>query len=158
MCACLVGDSSLLLSARHDVEVCYNRRQCSGYMSKGFFGHSSPFQRDPAPSPATAAAPRPRPHKEFDQVSVLCELGLLSDSDKRPRRRATTGGREQPGGARVAGLSTPSHPSHGPRASPNPYPYSNPHPQGRLETQKSTQRPIPILTSPPPLCDRSPSR
>jgi hypothetical protein len=114
-------------------------------MSKGFFGHSSLFHRDPAPSSASsAAAPRPRLRKERDQVSVLCELGLLSDSDKRPRRRATTGGREQPGGARVAGLPTPTHPG------PNPNPYSNPHPQGRLEgleTQESTQRPIPILTS-----------
>jgi hypothetical protein len=121
-------------------------------MSKGFFGHSSLFHRDPAAArPATSTstpASRPRPHEERDQVSALYELGLLDDSGKRTRRRAaTTGGQEHPGGARVAGsrTHTPTHTST--RSYPNPNPLGA-HPQGGLGPQKSTQRPIPILTSP----------
>jgi hypothetical protein len=106
-------------------------------MSKSFFGHA--FHRDPT-APTTTAAPRlttPKSsqNKEVDQVSVLYELGLLSASDKRPRRRATTGAREEPGEARVAG--------------------SYPNPQG---AQKSTQPAYfqfhPLLRSSEPLAIR----
>jgi hypothetical protein len=55
-----------------------------------------------------SAATREQQNK--DQVSVLYELGLLSNSDKRPSRREKDKDREVPGaGARVAG----SHPRKG---------------------------------------------
>jgi hypothetical protein len=123
-------------------------------MSKGFFGHSSLFHRDPAAArPATSTstpAIRRRPQNERDQVSALYELGLLSDSDKRTRwRAATTGGQQHPGGARVAGsrthTNTPTHTST--RSYPNPNPLGA-HPPGGLGPQESTQRPMPILTFP----------
>jgi hypothetical protein len=77
-------------------------------MSKIFFSFAS-RDRERTQSTINAAA-KPSStaagHKEKDQVSVLYELGLLSDSDKRTRRREKGQGREEPSGARVAG----SHP------------------------------------------------
>lgn len=70
-------------------------------MSKNFFGHAFSTNRTPP-------LPRDKPAataKEKDEASLLYELGLLNDSDKRTRRREKDRDREEePGGARVAGF------------------------------------------------------
>ncbi|KAE8454169.1 hypothetical protein EG329_005094 [Mollisiaceae sp. DMI_Dod_QoI] len=68
-------------------------------MSKNFFGHAFSTNRTP-PLPKDPPAAT---SKKKDEVSLLYELGLLDESDKRPRRREKDKDREEPGGARVAG-------------------------------------------------------
>lgn len=78
-------------------------------MSKSFFGRSFSTNRTP-PLPRDSVTPIPR---KKDEVSLLYELGLLNDSDKKQSRRREKGkDREEPqpgagtghsGGARVAG-------------------------------------------------------
>ncbi|KAM3082076.1 hypothetical protein ACMFMG_004528 [Clarireedia jacksonii] len=73
-------------------------------MSKKFLEHTPS-----TPTPDTGRSAINSTSKEqvqLAQVSRLYELGLLSDSGKRSRRRGTDKGRDLPGGARVAG----SHP------------------------------------------------
>ena len=70
-------------------------------MSKNFWGHSTSNRE-----PATAKS---REQQEKDQVSTLYELGLLSNSDKKPRRKKDKDQVLAGGGARVAG----SHPKKG---------------------------------------------
>lgn len=77
------------------------------YMSKRFFGRSpssSSLAPPSNPAPATTKT-TPGSLKEKNQVSLLYELGLLDDSDKRPRRRAKDKDREVPGNLRAG-----SHP------------------------------------------------
>lgn len=59
-------------------------------MSKHFFRLSS-AHRDPASS---------KEQSSKDQVSLLYELGLIGDPDKRTRKQEKGQGREQPGGVR----------------------------------------------------------
>jgi hypothetical protein len=78
------------------------------YMSKRFFGRSpssSSLAPPSGPAPATTKT-TPGSVKEKSQVSLLYELGLLDDSDKRPRRRTKDKDREVPG-------RTGSHPKKG---------------------------------------------
>jgi len=71
-------------------------------MSKNFLGLNS--------SSRESVSAATKEQREKDQVSALYELGLLSNSDKRPSRRGKDKDREGPGaGARVAG----SHPRKG---------------------------------------------
>jgi hypothetical protein len=63
-------------------------------MSKNFWGQTS------NPEPATAKS---REQQERDQVSTLYELGLLSSSDKKPRRVKDRDQVRPGGGDRVAG-------------------------------------------------------
>ena len=63
-------------------------------MSKNFWGNTS--NREPVPATS-------REQQEEDQVALLYELGLLSNSDKKPRRTKDKDREVPGGGARVAG-------------------------------------------------------
>ena len=93
-------------------------------MSKRFFGRSPSSSSLAPPSNPAPATTKTTPGSliEKNQVSVLYELGLLDDSDKRPRRRTKDKDREVPSNPR-----TGSHP------------------------KKGTQPTMPILTYPAPL-------
>lgn len=85
-------------------------------MSKNFFGlsisstsNNRAKKRTQSPAKSTFNSSPANPstlHKEKDQVSLLYELGLLADSDKRARRRHQDKDKEDLGGAFVEG----SHP------------------------------------------------
>lgn len=63
-------------------------------MSKNFWGQTS--NRDPTTA-------KSKEQREKDQVSTLYELGLLSNSDKKPRRVKDRDQVRPNGGDRVAG-------------------------------------------------------
>ncbi|TEY74886.1 hypothetical protein BOTCAL_0068g00130 [Botryotinia calthae] len=73
-------------------------------MSKRFFGHNTTPSTSDTGRNLTSFSRRAEEQK--DQVSRLYELGLLSDSDKRSRRREKDKVKDLTSGARVAG----SHP------------------------------------------------
>ena len=80
-------------------------------MSRSLFGLHS-FHHHHRDRPANPTFKTSTRTTQEDQVSVLCELGLLSNSDKRPRKIEKARDRDQWSGARVAGSSYPSNPSN----------------------------------------------
>ncbi|KAF7865988.1 hypothetical protein EAF04_006151 [Stromatinia cepivora] len=69
-------------------------------MSKRLLGHHTPSTSDTGRNPTSFSR---KEEEQKDQVSRLYELGLLSDSDKRSRRREKDKVRGPFGGAHVAG-------------------------------------------------------
>ncbi|CAD6444978.1 074e165a-1d74-47e6-8704-5fa2314c1a63 [Sclerotinia trifoliorum] len=69
-------------------------------MSKRFLGHHTPSTSDTGRNPTSFSR---KEEEQKDQVSRLYELGLLSDSDKRSRRREKDKVKGPFGGACVAG-------------------------------------------------------
>lgn len=79
-------------------------------MSKRFLGHHTPSVSDTGRNPIPTTSFSYREQEQKDQVSRLCELGLLSNnSNERSRRRGKDKDKDSFGGARVAG----SHPKEG---------------------------------------------